>query len=151
MTNLKSLGKEIKKKRLNENLTLERVACVANISKPTLIEIEKGNPKCEIGNYFAVMDVLKIDFKLSNLSKNPKRQRATRRNSKQQKRINSFIIATIENYADHINESSDKAYELLENNGLLASFYDDYEDMHGFGFEYINNYLDEFLKGGKGS
>ena len=52
-------------------------------------------------------------------------------------------------YAKHINKPSNEVYLLLLVNGVLDLLRDDFEFMHGFGFEFINDYIDKYLKGRK--
>ena len=45
----------------------------------------------------------------------------------------SFKTFCIEYYAEHINLSSEKVYELFKNEKLLDLLDSDYEDLHGMG------------------
>jgi transcriptional regulator with XRE-family HTH domain len=55
---LKGLGENIKLARLRRKLSAEQVAERANISRPTLLSIEKGSPSTSIGSYIQVLFVL---------------------------------------------------------------------------------------------
>jgi transcriptional regulator with XRE-family HTH domain len=52
------LGENIKLARLRRKYTTQRVAERADISRPTLLSIEKGNPNVSIGAYVKVLFVL---------------------------------------------------------------------------------------------
>lgn len=47
--------------RLRRKLSSEQVAERANISRPTLTEIEKGSPTVSLGSYFSVLQVLGLE------------------------------------------------------------------------------------------
>ena len=55
---LKILGENIKLARLRRKYSTKRVADRADISRPTLLSIEKGNPNVSIGAYVKVLFVL---------------------------------------------------------------------------------------------
>lgn len=55
---LKELGDNIKLARLRRKLSAEQVAERANISRPTLLAVEKGSPATSIGSYTQVLFVL---------------------------------------------------------------------------------------------
>lgn len=52
---LKQLGEQIKLARLRRGLSASLIAERANISRATLVEIEKGSPSVAIGYYVAVL------------------------------------------------------------------------------------------------
>lgn len=60
------MGENIKLARLRRKLSTEQVAERANISRPTLLAIEKGSPTVSIGSYLLVLNVLGLekDFQL---------------------------------------------------------------------------------------
>lgn len=149
MLDLKALGKQIREVRLMKNFSMEEIAQKANITRATLAEIENGNPRCAIGSYINVMSILEIDLLLSSKTKSKKRKRATRKILKSDKKINHWVVFTIELYAQHIDKSSDTVYKKLEKTGLIDMLYKDYEDLHGMSPEYINDFLDGCLKGEK--
>lgn len=57
----------------------------------------------------------------------------------------SFKTFCIEYYAEHINQSSEKVYELFKKTGLLDLLDSDYGDLHGMGMEYLVQFFDEYL------
>lgn len=61
----------------------------------------------------------------------------------------SFKTFCIEYYAEHINQSSEKVYELFKKTGLLDLLDNDYGDLHGMGMEYLVHFFDEYLGKGK--
>jgi transcriptional regulator with XRE-family HTH domain len=58
---LLELGENIKLARLRRKLSSEQVAERANISRPTLQSIEKGQPSVSIGSYAQVLFVLNLE------------------------------------------------------------------------------------------
>jgi len=58
---LTELGENIKLARLRRKLSAEQVAERANISRPTLLSIEKGLPGVAIGSYAQVLFVLNLE------------------------------------------------------------------------------------------
>ena len=58
---ISQLGENIKLARLRRKLSLEQVSERANISKPTLIAIEKGSATVSIGSYLIVLQVLGLE------------------------------------------------------------------------------------------
>ena len=58
---LVEVGENIKLARLRRKLSAEQVAERANISRPTLVEIEKGSPTVSIGSYLLVLNVLGLE------------------------------------------------------------------------------------------
>ena len=55
------MGENIKLARLRRKLSTEQVAERANISRPTLLAIEKGSPTVSIGSYLLVLNVLGLE------------------------------------------------------------------------------------------
>jgi transcriptional regulator with XRE-family HTH domain len=55
---LAGLGENIKLARLRRKLSAKQVSERANISRPTLLAIEKGSPTVSIGSYIQVLFVL---------------------------------------------------------------------------------------------
>ena len=58
---LSELGENIKLARLRRKLSTQQIAERANISRPTLISIEKGSPTVSIGSYLLVLQVLGLE------------------------------------------------------------------------------------------
>ena len=58
---LSEMGDNIKLARLRRRLSAEQVSERANISRPTLIGIEKGAPTVGIGSYLLVLHVLGLE------------------------------------------------------------------------------------------
>lgn len=58
---LLSFGENIKLARLRRKLSSEQVSERANISRPTLLAIEKGMPGVAIGSYAQVLFVLNLE------------------------------------------------------------------------------------------
>lgn len=58
---LTDFGENIKLARLRRKLSAEQVAERANISRPTLLSIEKGMPGVAIGSYAQVLFVLNLE------------------------------------------------------------------------------------------
>lgn len=58
---LTEFGENIKLARLRRKLSAEQVAERANISRPTLLSIEKGSPGVAIGSYAQVLFVLNLE------------------------------------------------------------------------------------------
>src|ERR1700749_165720 len=58
---LVELGENIRLARLRRKLSAEQVAERANISRPTLLSIEKGSPTVAIGSYAQVLFGLNLE------------------------------------------------------------------------------------------
>ncbi len=58
---LVEMGENIKLARLRRKLSAEQVSERANISRPTLVAIEKGSPTVSIGSYLLVLQVLGLE------------------------------------------------------------------------------------------
>ena len=63
------LGENIKLARLRRKYSMQQVAARANISRPTLLSIEKGNPNVSIGAYIKVLFVLGLEKDILNIAK----------------------------------------------------------------------------------
>jgi len=63
------LGENIKLARLRRKLSTEQVSKRANISRPTLLAIEKGSPTVSIGSYLLVLNVLGLEKDLQFVAK----------------------------------------------------------------------------------
>ena len=60
----------------------------------------------------------------------------------------SFKAFCIELYADHKSIPSNEVYSLFDQNGILQMLDDDYDVLHGHGFEYIIHDIDEIMENG---
>ena len=60
----------------------------------------------------------------------------------------SFKTFCIELYADHTSIPSNEVYTIFENNGILQMLDEDYDILHGHGFEYIIHDIKEILENG---
>jgi len=63
------LGENIKLARLRRRYSAQQVSERANISRPTLLSIEKGNPNVSIGAYVKVLMVLGLENDIHNVAK----------------------------------------------------------------------------------
>ena len=63
------LGENIKLARLRRKYSTQQVAERANISRPTLLSVEKGNPKTSIGAYVKVLFVLGLGKNILDVAK----------------------------------------------------------------------------------
>jgi transcriptional regulator with XRE-family HTH domain len=63
------LGENIKLARLRRKISAEQVAERANISRPTLVSIEKGNHNVTIGAYVKVLSVLGLENDIIQVAK----------------------------------------------------------------------------------
>ena len=66
---LEELGENIKLARLRRKYSTQQVAERANISRPTLLSIEKGNPNVSMGAYIKVLFVLGLEKDIMNVAK----------------------------------------------------------------------------------
>lgn len=65
---LAAFGERLRLARLRRRFPTELVARRANISRPTLRKIEKGDVGVALGNYFQVMKVLGLDNDFARLA-----------------------------------------------------------------------------------
>ena len=63
------LGENIRLARLRRKYSSQQVSERANISRPTLISIEKGNPNVSVGAYIKVLFVLGLERDILNIAK----------------------------------------------------------------------------------
>ena len=66
---LATLGENIRLARLRRKLTTEQVAERADISRGTLVSVEKGLPSVAMGTYVQVLFVLGLSDDLLNVAK----------------------------------------------------------------------------------
>ena len=66
---LDEMGDHMKLARLRRKLSMEQVAERANISRPTLLAIEKGAPTVSIGSYLLVLQVLGLEKDFQHIAK----------------------------------------------------------------------------------
>ena len=57
----------------------------------------------------------------------------------------SFLTFCIEYYAEHTGKPSNEVYELLKKEKVIDFLESDYGDLHGMGFEYLMQMIDEYL------
>ena len=145
MRSIQLLGKIIKSKRLSLNMTMDDVAKQANITRATLWSIEKGNGNCSVNTLFNVLNVLGLSFDLDNEEPKTKRNRATRTNTKLDKKKNRFVVMCVEQYSAYKNKPSDYIYKIMLKNKVINELQDDYEDLHGMSNIYLNEYIDALL------
>ena len=69
---LQEFGENIKLARLRRKLSAEQVAERANISRPTLLSIEKGSPGVAISSYVQVLFVLGLEKDLLKVAEDDK-------------------------------------------------------------------------------
>jgi hypothetical protein len=60
----------------------------------------------------------------------------------------SFKVFCIELYADRKSIPSNEVYTLFENKGILKMLDDDYDVLHGHGFDYVINDIDQIMQSG---
>ena len=60
----------------------------------------------------------------------------------------SFKTFCIELYADRKSMPSNEVFTLFENNGILKMLDEDYNLLHGHGFDYVLNDIDQIIESG---
>jgi hypothetical protein len=60
----------------------------------------------------------------------------------------SFKLFCIEKFADHRAIPGNRVFALFEQNGILKMLDDDYEVLHGHGFDYVLNDIEQILQRG---
>jgi len=60
----------------------------------------------------------------------------------------SFKTFCIEKYADYKSMPSNEVYSLFEKNGIIKMIDEDYELLHGHGFEYIIHDIEQIIESG---
>ena len=59
----------------------------------------------------------------------------------------SFKTFCIELYADYTSIPSNEVYTLFDKKGVLEMLDDDYDQIHGMGFQFVIDEIDQFLSG----
>ena len=59
----------------------------------------------------------------------------------------SFKTYCIELYADYKSIPSNKVYEIFDEKGILKMLDEDYDLIHGLGFQYVINEIEQVLGG----
>ena len=113
MNNLIEIGKIIKQKRLDLNMTMDYCAKMVGITRATLWAIENGNLNYHVGTLIKLLDMLNLDLTISNNFDVVTRSRATRINKLIDKKINRFVIMCVEEYASSINKESSCVYKRI--------------------------------------
>ena len=92
---IQSLGGRLKDARLRRRFSMETVCTRANLSRPTLYKIEKGDPSVAFGHYVQVLRVLGLLNDLGLIAKDdvvgrrlqdealPRRKRAPRKKNQE--------------------------------------------------------------------
>ncbi len=143
---LEQLGKQIKQKRLSLNMTMDCCAEKAGISRATLWSIEKGASNCSATALFKVMEVLGLSITVNNCETNIVRERATRLNSVEIKKMNKFLIMCIEEYASSVCEPSGVTYRKMKDKGVIEMLKNEYGDLHGYSQSYLNEYISSLME-----
>lgn len=146
MNILKDIGKQIRNKRLSLNLRMEDISKDVGISRASLSSIENGSGNPSFSTVLKICDVLGLSIDVSDVTYDQSRKRATRIIRALDKKINRFVIFTVEQYASSKNKSSHAVYNELKEKGLIEILVNDYEDMHGMSTIYLNDYIDAYLK-----
>ena len=66
--------------------------------------------------------------------------------TQQEKDINRFIIICVEQYANSVNQPGAVVYKKMKDSGIIDELTNDYEDLHGMSFVYLNDYIGALLK-----
>lgn len=66
--NLTQLGENIRTARIRRNMTMESLSTLADISLPTLRNIEKGNPNVSIGSYINVLAAIGLEKDITRVA-----------------------------------------------------------------------------------
>lgn len=62
------------------------------------------------------------------------------------KEKNRFIIICVEQYASSVNQPGAVVYKKMKDSGVIDELTNDYEDLHGMSFAYLNDYIGALLK-----
>ena len=66
--------------------------------------------------------------------------------TQQEKDINRFIIICVEQYANSVNQPGAVVYKKMKDSGIIDELTNDYEDLQGMSFVYLNDYIGALLK-----
>lgn len=146
MENIINTGTIIKRRRLSLNMRMEDVSKKANITRATLWSIEKGTGNYSFSSLLRVLDILGLSISIENVSEKSKRNRASRKNTLEDKKVNRFVVMCIEQYALSKNENSSSVYQKMKHAGIIDELIEDYEDLHGMSTTYINELIDSLLE-----
>lgn len=69
MKELAALGQRLRDARLRRRFSMQTVCVRADISRPTLYKVEKGDPSVAMGNYIQVLRVLGLIEDLSLIAR----------------------------------------------------------------------------------
>ncbi|MBE6133410.1 MAG: DUF3791 domain-containing protein [Erysipelotrichaceae bacterium] len=140
------IGKVVKEKRLSLNMRMDDLASKTGITRQTLGSIENGASSYSFSSLLKVLGALDISLTVNSIKDaKTKRDRATRINTKLDKKVNRFLIMTIEQYAESINSPSNDVYTRMKKKDLINLIKDDYEDLHGMSTVYLNDYIGALL------
>ena len=142
-------GEVIRAVRLGKNMTMQELAQEVGITRATLSAIENGSSKCTFETILSICNVLGLKITIDNNNEKTERKRATRKNLKRERDINNFLVMCVEMYAYHINQPSHEVFKKLENSEVLQLLIDDYDELHGYSPEYINDLIDTYFKNHK--
>lgn len=144
---MQELGQTIKDARLAKNLRMEDVANMAGISRVTLTNIEKGTGNYSIASLMDVLKLLDLYMKVGGkVSDIKKRDRASRVDITHERKVNRFVVMSVEQYAASVKKDSNIVYKEMKESGVLAELILDYEDLHGMSTEFINQYIGGLLE-----
>ena len=62
------------------------------------------------------------------------------------RQINRFIIMCVEQYANSVNQPGAAIYKKMKDSGVIDELTNDYEDLHGMSFTYLNDYIGALLQ-----
>ena len=141
------IGKLIKEKRLLMNLRMDDLARYAGITRATLWSIENGKGNYSIDSLLVILDLLKLSLNISLEEWEGERNRASRINKVDDKKINRFIIMCVEQYANSVQMASSEIYKQMNEKGIFNELTNDYRDLHGMSTIYLNDYIASLMGG----
>ncbi len=141
------IGKQIRENRLSMNLRMSDLAKKTDITRATLSSIENGKANCSIKTLLKLIDALGMQIDISNTEKHCiNRSRASRTNTARDKKINSFLVFCVEQYASFANVSGSQAFKKMKETDLIDWIIFDYDDLHGYSTEYLNNFISDWIR-----